>query len=123
MKREKLGSSASKPLSNTEKGEICAMYREARDKTKQIKILSELYLISRSEVCYILKDLGIDDAAINKVLHGSRAIKSSSRVRVWTAEEEEEARRLFNSGKDITRIAKKLGRSYDSVRCKLSRYG
>ena len=106
-------------VNNIERGEICAMYRQAADKRAQIKILSELYLISRKEVAEIVHDAGITDKVIERIL--SRRDKGNcAHVRAWTDDEEEEAKTLWLGGANYREIAAILGRSVDSVRIRLT---
>ena len=50
-------------LNEEQQGEIRATYRQAKHKTAQVKILSELYGISTGEICAII---GIDDPCKKK---------------------------------------------------------
>lgn len=110
-----------KKIKDSERAEIVMMYRQAADKTKQLSILSELYLISKKEVCEILQAFGISDGVIERILTKPLGAAKAPKARAWTIEEEEKAKKLFlDDGASYHEIAKKLGRSPDSVRIRLT---
>jgi len=109
-----------KKLKESERAEISMMYRQAADKQGQIKILSELYLISKKEVCEVLMDSGISDGVIERVLTKALGAAKAPNARAWTLEEEQQARKLFFEGLGYGEIAELLGRTYDSVRVRLT---
>lgn len=106
-------------LTQKAKGDITMSYRQAADKTKQIKILSELHLISRTVVCAVLQESGINDKVIEKMTAKPRKGKSPG-DRAWTAEEEDRAVKLFINGASYKEIAEAVGRSYNSVRLQIT---
>lgn len=101
-------------------GEICTMYRQAADKKAQVKIISELYLISRAEVCEILLEGGAADEYINSILHRR---KKASKGNGWNAEEERLLRKLRNEKRSYTECALILGRSKGSISAKVLQLG
>ena len=109
-----------KKLKESERAEIPMMYRQAANKLSQIKILSELYLISKKEVCDILIASGISDEVINRTLTKALGAVKAPKARAWTLDEEELAKKLFFEGLGYGEIAEKLGRTYDSVRVRLT---
>ena len=120
MKRERLKKRGDKPLSNTEKGEICAIYRQALDKKAQIKILSELYLTDRKEVCRILQDAGINNEYIDKVL---KTRKKATNGRGWSDEEIDMLRDLRRQKCSYVECALTLGRSRGAISSKIYELG
>ena len=120
MKRERLKKRGDKPLSNTEKGEICAMYRQALDKKAQIKILSELYLISRLEVCDILLNAGFNDRYITRELERKKRASNGSG---WSDSEEERLRDLRKQKLSYVECARVLGRSRGAISSKIYELG
>ncbi len=102
-------------VSEKDKAQITMMYRQAADKRSQIKILSELYLISQKEVFEILKEAGYHSTDIDGVLK-----RKIVRGKLWTTDELERARSLWLSGMNYSQIAAAMGRSVDSVRVKLT---
>lgn len=109
-----------KKLKESERAEISMMYRQAADKLSQIKILSELYLISKKEVCDILLDAGISDGVIERIMTKHLGAAKAPKARAWTLEEEEKAKKLYLEGVSYQEIGEKLGRSSASVRIRLT---
>ncbi|MBE6714845.1 MAG: hypothetical protein E7575_06140 [Ruminococcaceae bacterium] len=109
-------------VSEKDKAQITMMYRQAADKRSQIKILSELYLISRAEVCKVLFDAGYTDKHIKRMLEPADTGKES-RCRPWTAEEEDRLCALRARGRSYGECAVALKRSANSVASKAYQLG
>ena len=73
-------------LSEQDKSEIRKSYRNAIDPRQQVKILSQLYLVSREEILDILGPL-FKSARPKPSRKGSRdaSMRRSSRQRQWSA--------------------------------------
>ncbi len=109
-----------KKLKDCERAEISMMYRQAADKLSQIKILSELYLISRAEVCRILKENGYYDKHIEKEL--SRP-KCASTGTGWSIDEEDKLRALRKEKHSYKECARLMGRTKGSISSKIYELG
>ena len=107
-------------LKENEISDIIMMYRQAADKKEQIKILADLHLISRAEVCEILKGAGYSDTYIEKAL---RVRSSSSSGESWSLEEEDSLRKLVYEKRSYTECALILGRSRGSISSKVYQLG
>ena len=107
-------------LKENEISDIIMMYRQAADKKAQVKIISELYLISRAEVCEILLEGDAADEYINSILHRR---KKASKGNGWNAEEERLLRKLRNEKRSYTECALILGRSKGSISAKVLQLG
>ena len=88
-------------LDEQEKADIRMLYRYAADKRSQIRILTELYLVSREEILDVLGDLV-----------GPEALKPSRKglpKRSYSAEFKEEAKQQLRAGKGIRQVAREMG--------------
>lgn len=93
--------------------QICIMYRDAKDKEEQIKILSELTLYSVERIISILRAGGYK-AEVPKMRYSDRPPRKISRR--WTSEEYLKVWRMFNNGASILHIAKECDRSTGAIR-------
>ena len=86
--------------------EICVLYRDAKSKKRQIRILSELTLKTPTQIKKILERAGFDLSNA----------KNAGRGRPDTAWYDEEAQRLYDEGADVDEMTKELGIPRNFVR-------
>lgn len=86
--------------------DICALYRDAKNKRSQIRILSDLTLKTPSQIKKILEAAGFD---LTKA-------KNAGRGRPQNAWYQDEAQRLYDAGADVDEMAKELGIPRNMVR-------
>ena len=88
-------------LSEQEKSEIRASYRNAIDPRQQVKILTQLYLVSREEILDILGPL-------SKSARPKPSRKGQPR-RIYAPEFKAEAMERLHSGESFRRVAEDMG--------------
>ena len=88
-------------LSEQEKSEIRASYRNAIDPRQQVKILTQLYLVSREEILDILGPL-------SKSARPKPSRKGQPR-RIYAPEFKAEAMQRLRSGESFRRVAEDMG--------------
>ena len=88
--------------------EIKTMFREAKDKDEQVKILADLNLVTKHQMFNKLKELGCD-------ISGIRAPKVKTGGRVKEPIDELRAKDLYNEGLDDLAISESLGCSVSKV--------
>lgn len=93
--------------------EICGLYRKAQNHRQQIKILTELTLLSKADIVAILLKNGFDLSTFQK------AVKSNSTRVIWTDELTTALIEQYLKGKKPIEIAKELGISNEKIRNKL----
>ena len=59
---------------------LCRLYREAKDKDAQIKILSELFVVSTVKVCNILEANGLIGNSKTRIYDRFRKLYSSGKT-------------------------------------------
>lgn len=89
-------------------GEIVNSYRLAKDRTEQIKILSDLNLCDRNDIIDILNKYGFNLPHITKTRKYLR----------WSKKEEQTLITLFDEGRTYGEIAKLLGRNSEAIRAR-----
>lgn len=113
-----------------DKSEIIISFRSAKDKERQIKVLSDLNCVSPREIADILdeagelKKVGLNAKTFSSVYHAVPAAKSpqgrapkATRKRSGSVEpfDESRATELFNEGLDDLAIAEALGVSKNRI--------
>lgn len=110
-----------KKLKESERAEISMMYRQAADKKMQIRILSELFLVTRQKICEILKGRGYEDSYILAELNATK--KAFSNGNGWSAHEEDRLRHLRADRFTYEECARELGRTKSAVAAKIYQLG
>ena len=115
--------------------EICRAYKDAQNKSEQVKILADLNLCSKNDIINLLAERGIEHKAGKKRGYKSTAFpkivgglierkknerKQSSRY-IWTEERTGILLRLYSKGSNPAEIAEILGIDVKKVRGKLGR--
>ena len=108
-------------LTDSVRGEIVMMYRQAADRKKQLSILAELFLMSKLEIARILFEAGFTEGHIKNALSKKRT--KDSQFNKWTPSEEEELRRLLGENYSYAECARLLGRTKNSICSKIDRLG
>lgn len=87
-------------LSNEDKGFICMLYRQSKQKQKQIGVLAELYACSEEQIAEVL-GLSAEDIAppAKKVAVNRRQYSSETRAALVTA--------VLVDGEQITKAARR----------------
>lgn len=98
--------------------EICELYRRAKNQRKQIKILTELALISKADVNAILSKNGY---VLEDVNSKKKSESSTSNRFVWTDELTETLIEKYSEGRKPAEIAEDLGVSSKMVNNKLGK--
>ena len=80
-------------------GEICALYRDAKHKKRQIKILSDLTLKSQMEIKRILVKHGFNVKNLPDTGRGAKGV-------AWY---DEKAQNLYDMGFDVDSMAEAIG--------------
>lgn len=88
--------------------EIKTMFRDAKDKDDQVKILADMNLVTKNQMYNKLKELGCD-------LTGIREQKAKTGGRVKEPIDELRAMDLYNEGLDDLAISESLGCSVSKV--------
>lgn len=89
-------------------GEITAMFRDAKDKDEQVKILADMNLVTKNQMYNKLKELGCDMSGIREP-----RVKTGGRVKEPI--DELRAMELYNEGLDDLAISESLGCSLSKV--------
>lgn len=89
-------------------GEITAMFRDAKDKDEQVKILADMNLVTKNQMYNKLKELGCDMSGIREP-----RVKTGGRVKEPI--DELRAMELYNEGLDDLAISESLGCSVSKV--------
>lgn len=92
---------------------ICGLYRTARYHRQQIKILTELTLLSEADIVAILLKNGFT------LPQPKKTVKSNSTRVIWTDELTTALIEQYLKGKKPIEIAKELGISNEKIRNKL----
>lgn len=103
--------------------EICMMYRDAKDKNKQIEILADMNVCDSGEIIDVLSSNGFVPGLPVKpkeVNNGSKTKRPPTKFSVETVAEIE---RLYASGMWTGEIAEKLGIDYKVLSNKISNMG
>ena len=101
--------------------DVIMMYRQAADKKMQIRILSELFLVTRQKICEILKGRGYEDSYILAELNATK--KAFSNGNGWSAHEEDRLRQLRADRFTYEECARELGRTKSAVAAKIYQLG
>ncbi|MBR0081564.1 MAG: hypothetical protein IJP98_02355 [Clostridia bacterium] len=89
-------------------GELRTMYRDAKDKRAQIKIIQELCCRSREEVIEKLRSIGLEVEDGEKRTKPKKKRKAPNVVCEWTPETIEEVRQLAATGVYINTICRRM---------------
>ena len=92
-------------------GDIATMYRQAKDRREQIKILSDLNCRTTVEVVDKLHDLGFPDANIR--------VRKPYKRRDWTDEEVRKLVAMRNNGFTYERCSYELGKTIPACHHKM----
>lgn len=93
--------------------EICGLYRTARNHRQQIKILTELTLLSKADIVAILLKNGFT------LPQPKKTVKSNSTRVIWTNELTAALIEQYLQGKKPIEIAKELGIDNEKIRNKI----
>lgn len=115
--------------------EICREYRQAQNKSEQVKILADLNMCSKNDIINLLAERGIEHkegkkrgrkpSAIPKIVGGLTERKKIEQKRngryIWTEERVQILLRLYDKGNKPKEIAEILGIDAKKVTAKLCR--
>lgn len=103
--------------------EIVNMYKAAANKKEQIRILADLNAASEQQIAAILERYGV---LREKDKPGAEKPKKPGKKRerfVWTAELDDDLRRLAEQGLSVKEIAERMGVDVPKVRSRMNREG
>lgn len=115
------------PKLHMSESEICAAYRQAKDKNEQVRILADLNAVPASVIIGVLSANGY----ITGLVGNKTAQKELSKAEAKTAipeppaepSREEQLIALADKGMTITEAAETLGLTYKGVHAAAARYG
>lgn len=92
--------------------ELCTLYRDAKDKNKQIGILADMASTSKEQILQMLNENGL--------ITGTPKAKEVKRTRQkYTEEQNAEINRLYQQGLDAGEIAERMGIDRDKIKKKI----
>lgn len=92
--------------------ELCTLYRDAKDKNKQIGILADMASTSKEQILQMLNENGL--------ITGTPKAKEVKRtMQKYTAEQNAEIHRLYQQGLDAGEIAERMGMDRDKIKKKI----
>lgn len=103
--------------------EICQMYRDAKDKNEQVKILADLNVCDSGTIIDVLSRNGFVPGLPVKSKTAKNDSKKRKPATQFTAEICAEIEKLYASGIWTGQIAKRLGLNYKAVADKISNMG
>ncbi len=116
------------PKLHMTESEICAAYRQAKDKNEQLRILADRNLVPANVIVGVLSANGyITGLPGNKTAQAeaakAEAKAAEPKVPVSTPSREEQLIALADKGMTITEAAEALGLTYKGVHAAAARYG
>ncbi len=104
-----------------ERYEIVQMYKEAKDKNAQIKILADLNLCTKQEILTLLQEEGLISGVKKKLQKLEGKTQAKPRI-TWGEEAKEKIRSLLREGLTVLEVAERMGLEYTQVRNAVTRY-